>query len=200
MCRYLTDVEEGGETTFPTNSEWIDPSIPQRLEKDGVQFSECAKGHVAAKPKAGDAVLFYSYHFNGSMDMSSMHTGCPVIRGVKYAAPVWIHVNEWQPPLLKPSKPIAPRDPGVCEDLDDRCGRWASSGECDRNPEFMLGKGSNSMGACRKSCGACTACGYHDLACVNGNRRKGGFLELTREELDWLGVEWRGRFDPSPEL
>lgn len=35
-------------------------SIPKKLEEAGVEFSECAKGHVAAKPKAGDAVLFYS--------------------------------------------------------------------------------------------------------------------------------------------
>ncbi len=50
-----------------------------------MQFSDCAKGHVAAKPKAGDAVLFYSYHPNGTMDTASMHTGCPVIKGIKCA-------------------------------------------------------------------------------------------------------------------
>ncbi len=48
-----------------------------------MQLSKCAQGHVAAKPKAGDAVLFYSYFFNGTHDPASLHTGCPVIRGVK---------------------------------------------------------------------------------------------------------------------
>ncbi len=42
------------------------------------------QGHVAAKPKAGDAVLFYSYYPNKTMDPASMHTGCPVIKGVKW--------------------------------------------------------------------------------------------------------------------
>lgn len=34
-CRYLSDVEEGGETAFPEGSIWNDPSIPQRLEEAG---------------------------------------------------------------------------------------------------------------------------------------------------------------------
>ena len=48
------------------------------------------------KPKAGDGVLFYSYHPNGTMDEASMHTGCPVIKGIKWAAPVWIHTDEFR--------------------------------------------------------------------------------------------------------
>lgn len=93
---YLSDVEEGGETAFPHHSEWADPEIPKRLEAAGVKVSDCAKGHVAYKPKAGDAVLFYSFHPNGTMDMASMHTGCPVIKGIKWAAPVWIHIDEFE--------------------------------------------------------------------------------------------------------
>ena len=58
---YLSDVEEGGETAFPEQSEWYDPAVGARAD---ASFSECAKGHVAAKPKAGDAVLFYSFFPN----------------------------------------------------------------------------------------------------------------------------------------
>ncbi len=43
-----------------------DPEIPRRLAAAGVRFSACAEGHVAAKPRAGDAVLFYSYFYNGT--------------------------------------------------------------------------------------------------------------------------------------
>lgn len=57
IIRYLSDVEEGGETAFPGGSRYVDPSIPEK----GGPWSDCAKGNVAAKPKAGDAVLFYSY-------------------------------------------------------------------------------------------------------------------------------------------
>ena len=85
-CCAVPDVEEGGETAFPQGSVWIDPSIPKKMGP----VSDCAQGHVAAKPKAGDGVLFYSYHPNGTMDEASMHTGCPVIKGIKWAAPVWI--------------------------------------------------------------------------------------------------------------
>jgi prolyl 4-hydroxylase len=56
LLMYLSDVEEGGETAFHS-SRYVDSSIPEK----GGPWSECAKGHVAAKPKAGDAVLFYSY-------------------------------------------------------------------------------------------------------------------------------------------
>ena len=42
-----TDVEEGGETAFPLGSEWINPIIAERSGP----FSDCAKGHVAMKPR-----------------------------------------------------------------------------------------------------------------------------------------------------
>ncbi len=83
------DVEEGGETAFPHGSVWADPTIPNRVG----EVSDCAKGHVAAKPKAGDAVLFYSFLPNNTMDPAAMHTGCPIIKGIKWAAPVWMHVS-----------------------------------------------------------------------------------------------------------
>ena len=60
VCTH-TDVEEGGETAFPQKSEWFDPAFAN-LDPNP---SECAKGHVHAKPKAGDAVLFYSFFHNG---------------------------------------------------------------------------------------------------------------------------------------
>lgn len=46
---YLTDVEEGGETAFPVNSRWADPTLERRFGP----FSECAQGHVAVRPKKG---------------------------------------------------------------------------------------------------------------------------------------------------
>jgi hypothetical protein len=46
---YLSDVEEGGETAFPSQSVWAD----KRQAKRFGPFSECAEGHVAVKPKKG---------------------------------------------------------------------------------------------------------------------------------------------------
>ena len=50
---YLSDVEEGGETAFPSDSVWADPATAERFGP----FSECAQGHVAVRPKKGDLLL-----------------------------------------------------------------------------------------------------------------------------------------------
>ncbi len=70
---YLTDVEEGGETAFP-DSEWADPALAAG------PWSECAEGAVAARARAGDALVFYSITPANEIDPASMHTGCPVIK------------------------------------------------------------------------------------------------------------------------
>lgn len=87
---FLSTPEEGGETAFPktTDSDWADPA---QLESTA-GFSECAMGHVAAKPKKGDALLFYSLKPDGkTQDDLAMHTGCPLISGVKWTATIWMH-------------------------------------------------------------------------------------------------------------
>lgn len=38
----------------------------------------------AAKAKKGDALLFFSLKPDGKLDAASMHTGCPVVKGVKW--------------------------------------------------------------------------------------------------------------------
>jgi hypothetical protein len=35
-----------------------------------------------------------------------------------------------------------------CEDNNELCGEWASTGECDKNPKYMLN-------VCEKSCKVC---------------------------------------------
>ena len=44
------------------------------------------------------------------------------------------------------------------------------------------------MGACRKACGACMVCAHTDAECINRNRVNSGYLELRKEEMEWLGV------------
>lgn len=40
----------------------------------------------------GDAFMFWSIHPDGHKeDPFSMHTGCPVLKGVKWTATKWIH-------------------------------------------------------------------------------------------------------------
>lgn len=45
----MQDTEHGGETAFPQGSTWADETMPERFGP----FSDCAKDHVAVKPKKG---------------------------------------------------------------------------------------------------------------------------------------------------
>lgn len=65
---YLSDVEEGGFTSFP------------RLG-------------ISVKPKKGRAVIWPSTLSEDpeAMDIRTMHAAEPVVRGVKYAANLWLH-------------------------------------------------------------------------------------------------------------
>ena len=178
---YLSDVEEGGETAFPHNSQWVDDDdgavVGERMHQS---LSSCADGHVAVKPKKGDALLFFSLHLDGTPDDASLHTGCPVLKGIKYTSTVWIHTAPFRPAYLHATFQ-EPLNPEECVDSEEECGRWAKEGECSRNLGYMVGD-SSAVGACRLSCEACEGCRAEDRACRSRNRVRSGYLSL--EELD----------------
>ena len=173
---YLSDVSSGGETAFTGKSVWADESLPARLGP----FSPCAQGHVAAKPKKGDALLFFSLLPDGETDNAAMHTGCPVIDGVKWTGTIWIHTNPFRLEGLGKDIPV-PRFPEQCEDFHQSCAEWAEKGECDKNAKFMKGDAFH-LGECRLSCGECEQCAPGDRGCQSRNRVKAGYLSL--EEID----------------
>ncbi|CEO97046.1 hypothetical protein PBRA_005650 [Plasmodiophora brassicae] len=80
---YLNDVDEGGETAFP---------LAKGFEYDGGVDEGCTKG-LRVKARAGDAIVFYSMLPDGNLDPQSLHAGCPVLKGEKYAANIWF----WEP-------------------------------------------------------------------------------------------------------
>lgn len=43
------------------------------------------RSRLAVRPHSGRAVLFYSQFPNGEEDTSSLHGGCPVLQGEKWA-------------------------------------------------------------------------------------------------------------------
>lgn len=152
VLMYLNDVEEGGETCFP--------NIPAPNGDNGPEFSDCARKVLAAKPKKGNAVLFHSIKPNGELERLSLHTACPVIKGVKWSAPKWVHVGHY---AVSGEQPVAiqqvtqvDRDYPDCKDKDAACESWAGNGECERNVAFMIGS-MDLPGHCIKSCGKCAS-------------------------------------------
>ncbi|WJX55287.1 putative prolyl 4-hydroxylase 9 [Trifolium repens] len=77
---YLTDVQEGGETMFP-----FENGLNMNSSYD---FEDCIGLRI--KPRKGDGLLFYSLFPNGTIDPTSLHGSCPVIKGEKWVATKWI--------------------------------------------------------------------------------------------------------------
>ncbi|XP_054823345.1 probable prolyl 4-hydroxylase 10 [Prosopis cineraria] len=90
VLMYLTDVEEGGETVFPAAKSNFS-SVPWWND-----LSECGKKGLSIKPKMGDALLFWSMKPDATLDPSSLHGGCPVIKGNKWSCTKWMRVNEYK--------------------------------------------------------------------------------------------------------
>ncbi|XP_062101611.1 probable prolyl 4-hydroxylase 3 [Humulus lupulus] len=90
VLMYLSDVEEGGETVFPS-ARGNFSSQPNWNE-----LSECAKEGLSVKPKMGDALLFWSMRPDATLDPSSLHGGCPVINGNKWSSTKWLHLEEYK--------------------------------------------------------------------------------------------------------
>ncbi|XP_058767355.1 probable prolyl 4-hydroxylase 3 [Vicia villosa] len=90
MLMYLSDVEEGGETVFPVANANFS-SVPWWNE-----LSDCGKKGLSIKPKMGDAILFWGMKTDSTLDPSSMHGSCPVIKGDKWSATKWLHVGEFK--------------------------------------------------------------------------------------------------------
>lgn len=104
----MTDLQEGdgGETVFTHG--WP----PGQAEEDHVQFEDArnalresgdvegilardsweekmvanCRSRLSIRPHSSRAVLFYSQNPDGTPDQNSLHGGCPVIKGEKWAA------------------------------------------------------------------------------------------------------------------
>jgi len=153
VLMYLHEPEFGGETVFP-NTE-----VPlERSEKGwGKNFSECGNRGRAAVVKKGDALIFWSMKPGGELDPGSSHAGCPVVRGEKWTATKWIHVNptnQWNAENHKVHYAGGPANSETCKDTNAACGGWAESGECTANPGFMVN-------SCKVSCRQCVG-GWRD--------------------------------------
>ncbi|CAN6361150.1 unnamed protein product [Urochloa humidicola] len=85
---YLSDVEEGGETVFPS-------ATPKRNLSHILTFAPKSR-FISVKPKMGDALLFWSMKPDGTLDPKSQHGANPVVKGDKWSATKWMHVHEYK--------------------------------------------------------------------------------------------------------
>ncbi|XP_020974848.1 probable prolyl 4-hydroxylase 9 isoform X1 [Arachis ipaensis] len=88
---YLTDVQEGGETMFPFEFGII--ILQNGSNMDGSYSYESCIG-LKVRPRQGDGLLFYSLFPNGTIDPTSLHGSCPVIKGEKWVATKWVRDQE----------------------------------------------------------------------------------------------------------
>ena len=112
---YLSDVEQGygGQTVFP-NSDRLTADKSEELvkrlgeppsmeeQKQYIKDAGIAEGSweekltlscfakFAVPPRRGDAILFYSQRPDGQLDRNSLHGACPVLKGTKWGANLWV--------------------------------------------------------------------------------------------------------------
>ena len=152
---YLSDVEKGGETHFPRGV--VAKEFQEAHKNDGEKLSSTCgpPDHLAyVKAKKRDALFFYSMDVPFlKEDPMSLHEGCPVTKGTKWSATIWMH----QGPFRKDSLRVR-----GCADDNKNCKDWASRGECSKNPKYM-------KKSCRLSCNVCTECLPGDVLCERKN-------------------------------
>ncbi|XP_010467565.1 PREDICTED: prolyl 4-hydroxylase 5 [Camelina sativa] len=90
VLMYLSDVDDGGETVFPAAKGNIS-AVPWWNE-----LSKCGKEGLSVLPKKRDALLFWNMRPDASLDPSSLHGGCPVVKGNKWSSTKWYHVHEFK--------------------------------------------------------------------------------------------------------
>eukprot|EP01139_Manchomonas_bermudensis_P000453 Amastigsp_a448_68.p1 type:complete len:425 gc:universal Amastigsp_a448_68:1323-49(-) len=89
VLMYLNDVEEGGETVFPRAGD-------TGYGDHGVitNWGDCSRG-IKVRPRRGMALIFYNLlangHIEGALDPMSLHGGCDVIKGKKFACNGWLY-------------------------------------------------------------------------------------------------------------
>eukprot|EP00268_Persea_americana_P052250 TRINITY_DN5842_c0_g1_i5.p1 TRINITY_DN5842_c0_g1~~TRINITY_DN5842_c0_g1_i5.p1 ORF type:complete len:322 (-),score=53.35 TRINITY_DN5842_c0_g1_i5:422-1387(-) len=144
---FLSNVTQGGEIILPHLQ------IKGSQSKD-TTWSDCAKSEYGIKAIKGNALLLFNLHLNATTDNCSLHGSCPVVKGEKWSATKWIRAKAFDVRKYSISVSSSSSDGEECTDEDDNCPQWAATGECQKNPVFMLGT-PDYYGTCRKSCQIC---------------------------------------------
>ncbi|KAK4283070.1 hypothetical protein QN277_000065 [Acacia crassicarpa] len=135
---FLSDVTQGGQILFPES------------EPKNASWYDCSKSDNNLRPIKGNAILFFSLRLSASPDKSSLHARCPVLEGEMWSATKSFYARPTGGENISSSL----YGDDDCVDEDDHCPTWAATGECQRNPVYMIGS-PDYFGTCRKSCHAC---------------------------------------------
>eukprot|EP00472_Partenskyella_glossopodia_P005851 CAMPEP_0197536162 /NCGR_PEP_ID=MMETSP1318-20131121/53122_1 /TAXON_ID=552666 /ORGANISM="Partenskyella glossopodia, Strain RCC365" /LENGTH=497 /DNA_ID=CAMNT_0043093969 /DNA_START=64 /DNA_END=1557 /DNA_ORIENTATION=- len=100
---YMNTVPEGGHTVFPRSysHSYFDGNKVMRdgpknpppgyiSDRDAAWACNTSSSALRSDAVSGEAVLFYNQLEDGTLDHESLHGGCPVIEGEKWAANLWI--------------------------------------------------------------------------------------------------------------
>lgn len=117
---YISDVEMGGQTVFPQvpalsdeNLGKLSPELRELLMSHKMPYENVTeivndlfpKGtwqpgmvrdcytKLSIRPRKGAALMFYSMKPDLGMEPRSMHGGCPVLKGTKWGANMWLWNN-----------------------------------------------------------------------------------------------------------
>ena len=119
----LADLRNSGEASFLKTGSW-----------EELMVADC-RSRLAIRPHSARAVLFYSQHPNGEEDTSSLHGGCPVLHGEKWAANLWV----WNGP--RGGFPGSPKNKGKEEKVEDGPGQiQATFKNTGKDPAFAKAK------------------------------------------------------------
>jgi len=135
LLLYLNNVDEGGETVFPFSN----PNYNENIDGFAQPLCEEPFQALRPRPKKGNAVLFYDMaekgHMLGFRDETSLHGGCDVKKGEKWAANFWFHNFVRTPTEYKAEHPIVVPKPVIRQgeeneillyDFDDPTLPWAT--------------------------------------------------------------------------
>ncbi|KAL0738977.1 hypothetical protein Bca4012_015187 [Brassica carinata] len=108
---YVSNTTQGGELLFP------DSEVKHKRS-----WSDCSETGNMLKPVKGNAVLFFTRHLNATLDQTSTHIRCPVLKEELLVATKMIYAK-------KQARKDEEEESGECSDEDESCGRWAELGE-----------------------------------------------------------------------
>jgi hypothetical protein len=118
----LEELRSSGETMDLKRDSWEEYMV-----------ADC-RSRLAVRPHSARAVLFYSQHPNGEEDTSSLHGGCPVLHGEKWAANLWV----WNGP--RGGFEGAPKNQGKEEKEEDNGQIHATFINSKKDPVFAEAK------------------------------------------------------------